>query len=237
MPYRRLPNTNQSRLRALQQLVQVGDEVMDLKDLAFSCKLLEDVRAMFVRYSRALAQYKQTAESQVSSNKKYQEDIKKARLYVSHFIQVLNMCVVREEIKPEMKELYKLDVASMAVPDLSSDDSLYEWGRNIVEGEQARLRHGGTPIYNPAISKVSVHYDIFAEGYNFQKVLQNNTSRAFDSVVSLNKEVDALILQVWNEVEASFMNLPIEDRVKKCQKYGVVYYYRRGEKKPMTAGV
>ena len=42
MPYRRLPNTNQSRLRALQQLVQVGDAVMDLKETTLRSELIFD---------------------------------------------------------------------------------------------------------------------------------------------------------------------------------------------------
>lgn len=231
MPYRRLPNTNQARMRALKTAVEMGDRLEDTYDLAFSYSTLEDARALLVRYERAMSEYKQCSVKQVDTNKKFQEAAKMARLYVSHFVQVLNMCVLRNEIKPEMKKLYGLSVDSNVVPDLISDDNLFKWGNLIIEGEQKRIQSGGTPIYNPAIAKVRVHYDIFVEHYNNQKVLQNNTTRTISNVSALNENVDKVVLDIWNQVEHSFSLLPIPERLKKCGEYGIVYYYRRGEEK------
>lgn len=231
MPYRRLPNTNQARMRALKTAVEMGDRLEDTYDLAFSYSTLEDARALLVRYERAMSEYKQCSVKQVDTNKKFQEAAKMARLYVSHFVQVLNMCVLRNEIKPEMKKLYGLSVDSNVVPDLISDDNLFKWGNLIIEGEQKRIQSGGTPIYNPAIAKVRVHYDIFVEHYNNQKVLQNNTTRTISNVSALNENVDRVVLDIWNQVEHSFSLLPIPERLKKCGEYGIVYYYRRGEEK------
>ncbi|MBP5457052.1 MAG: hypothetical protein J6Y37_11155 [Paludibacteraceae bacterium] len=231
MPYRRLPNTNQARMRALKAAVDMGDRLEDTYDLAFSYGSLEDARALLVRYERAMGEYKQCSAKQVETSKKFQEAAKMARLYLSHFVQVLNMCVLRNEIKPEAKKLYGLPVDSYVVPDLISDENLYKWGALIIEGEQKRIQAGGTPIYNPAIAKVRVHYDIFVEHYNNQKVLQNNTSRTISNVTSLNESVDKVILDIWNDVEHSFSLLPLPERLHKCSEYGLVYYYRRGEAK------
>jgi len=226
MPYRRLPNTNQARLRSLRNAVTRGDSF----DLAFSYKTLEDAKGLVVRYERALLEYKQCAEKQAHTNKKYQNTIKFARLYISHFIQVLNMCIARKEIKPENKLLYGLDENSTTVPDLSSEEHLLEWGKKVIEGELQRTGKGGVPIYNPAIAKVRVHYDIFVESYNDQKVLQNNTARTIENISILNEGADTLILEIWDQVEAHFAQLPLPERLNKCQEYGVVYYYRKGEK-------
>jgi len=225
MPYRRLPNTNQARLRSLQKAVSMGDAL----DSAFSYKTLENTKGFLVRYERALFEYKQCAEKQSSTNKKHQNRIKFARLYISHFIQVLHMCIARNEIKPENKLLYGLDENSSVVPDLSSEENLLEWGKKIIDGEYQRTTKGGVPIYNPAIAKVRVHYDIFVESYNDQKVLQNNTARRVEHISHLNEVADALILEIWDQVEAHFAKLPQPVRLDKCQKYGVIYYYRKGE--------
>lgn len=218
-------------MRALKMAVGMGDRLEDSYDLAFSYGSLESARALLVRYERAMGEYKQCATKQVDTNKVFQDAAKMARLYVSHFVQVLNMCILRNEIKPEMKKLYGLPEDSNGVPDLISDDNLYKWGALVIEGEQKRIQNGGTPIYNPAIAKVRVHYDIFVEHYNNQKVLQNNTSRTIANVSSLNDSADKLILDIWNEVEHSFSLLPMPERLKKCQEYGLVYYYRKGESK------
>jgi hypothetical protein len=230
MPYRRLPNTNQARLRSMQNAVRMG-EIRDLYDLAFSYKTLEDVKTFLVRYERALVQYKQSIESQTSTNKKHQQLIRNARLYISHFIQVLNMCVTRNEIKAEHKELYGLEIDNFTVPDLSSEENLFFWGKKIIGGESQRIVAGGAPIYNPAIAKVRVHYDIFVESYNNQKILQNNTSRAINNISRLNEVADSLIIEIWDQVESYYSKLDQEKRMENCQEYGIIYYYRKEEKK------
>ncbi len=229
MPYRRLPNTNQARLRSLRSAVNMDDSF----DLAFPYKTLEDAKGFVVRYERALLEYKQCAEKQASTNKKYQNTIKAARLYISHFIQVLHMCIARKEIKVENKLLYGLDESCTTVPDLSSEEHLLEWGKKIIAGELQRTGKGGVSIYNPAIAKVRVHYDIFEEAYNDQKVLQHNTARTLENIALLNEVADTLILEIWDHVEAHFAQLPLPERLSKCQEYGVVYYYRKGETVPV----
>ena len=177
-----------------------------------------------------MSQYNQTFESQVIANKKYQQIIKNVRLYISHFIQVLNLAVIRGEIKKENKRFYKLQPDDYTVPDLTSEAALMEWGKNIIDGENERTRNGGIPIYNPTIVKVKVHYDIFKEYKNNQKLFQESTSRNQDNVASMRAEVDKIILDIWNQVEASFAAEPSPyKRLKVCERYGVVYYYRRGE--------
>jgi len=226
MPYRRLPNTNQARLRSLQKVVEMGENF----DLPFLFKVLEEAKNFLPRYEQALYTYKQCVEKQATTNVKYQNKIKTARLYVSHFIQVFHMCVARSEIKAENKKLYGLDENSSVVPDLNSEENLLEWGGKTIEGETQRIAKGGTPIYNPAIAKVRVYYDIFVESYNDQKILQNNTARALDTITRLNARADSLIIEIWDLVEDHFSNLPPRERLQKCQKFGIIYYYRRGEK-------
>ncbi len=228
MPYRRLPNTNQARLRSIRQAVHMG-ETANLYDLAYSYKLFEDAKGFLTKYQRAINENKQCSEKQFSSSVEFQEAAKNARMYVSHFVKVLNMCVQRREIRAEYKEFYGLRPDSYVTPDLTSDESLYRWGKKIIDGEQRRLSMGGTPIYNPAIAKVRVHYDIFAEFYGNQKVLQNNTSRTSENIGQLNKEADELILKIWDEVEATYADQQPAVKIEKCKEYGLIYYYRKGE--------
>lgn len=228
MPYRRLPNTNQARLRSIRQAVHMG-ETANLYDLAYSYKLFEDAKGFLTKYQRAINENKQCSEKQFSSSVEFQEAAKNARMYVSHFVKVLNMCVQRREIRAEYKEFYGLRPDNFVNPDLTSDESLYRWGKKIIEGEQRRLSMGGTPIYNPAIAKVRVHYDIFAEFYGNQKILQNNTSRTSENIGQLNKEADELILKIWDEVEATYADQQPSVKIEKCKAYGLIYYYRKGE--------
>ena len=159
-------------------------------------------------------------------------NVKTARLYISHFIQVLNLAVIRSEVRIAHKEYYGLDTSNNNVPDLSTEPALAEWGRKIVDGENKRISQGGIPIYNPTIAKVRVHYDIFMDSYEKQKNLQSLTARSLDTLASMRAEADGLILDIWNQVEKKFEEVtPNEKRLDLCRDYGIIYYYRTGEKR------
>ena len=176
MPYRRLPNTDQARIRALKAVVVRGD-VSGIYDMAVSLKTWGEVRNFLPKFEAAHAYYEECYGRQAKAGRKHQANVKIARLYISHFIQVLNLAVIRSEIRRSHKEFYGLEVRGNSVPDLTSEASLAEWGQKIIDGENKRISQGGIPIYNPAIAKVRVYYDLFMESYEQQKNLQALTAR------------------------------------------------------------
>lgn len=230
MPYRRLPNTDQARLRALKKAIQeTRDQSYHNQVVQFAVLLeAQNVTRQFENY---LLQYQRTLENQVSANKQYQQVVQKARLYISHFIQVFNLAVIRGEIKKEHKLLYQLDPDIHNVPDLSNDEALLQWGKCIIEGENERVRKGGVQIYNPTITKVKVHYEIFKEYNTKHKLYQNTTMRNRGELASLREKCDEIICTMWNQIEDKFKDLEPLTRLNKCQQYGVIYYYRKGETK------
>lgn len=36
-------------------------------------------------------------------------------------------------------------------------------GTEIIDGENERIRNGGSPIYNPTIAKVQVHFEVLVQ--------------------------------------------------------------------------
>jgi len=228
MPYRRLPNTDQARIRSMQTAIEQCGRT-NVPDLAFSIKTKNEAEAFLPAFETAHHEYLQCLEKQVASGKKYQSQIKMARLYISHFIQVLNFSVIRNEIKPELKRIYGLEPNNFTVPDLNTELSLLNWGERVVAGEQERIRMGGAPIYNPAIAKVRVHFDLFKDGGIAQKTHQRSTNRTLENIATLRKTSDSIILDIWNQVEDYYKNLPESARREKCEAYGLRYYFRKGE--------
>ena len=232
MPYRRLPNTDQARIRALKSAVGKGD-VYNVNELAISLNTLSEARNFLSKFEIAHNYYAQCYDNQVKESPKHQSNVKTARLYISHFIQVLNLSVLRSEVKPIHKKLYCLPIDNYNVPDLTSEAAMVEWGKRIIEGERKRTSQGGVPIYNPTIAKVKVHYDIFVDSYERQKALQVLTNRSLEGLATMRTRADELILDIWNQVEEKFRNIsPNELRLDKWRDYGVIYYYRTGEKRP-----
>ena len=63
-----------------------------------------------------------------------------------------------------------------------------------------------------------------------QKQFQNNSARESGNFAQYRDDADALILEVWNEVENHFSEIKDEDEKRHlCEEYGLVYVFRRGE--------
>ncbi len=229
MPYRRLPNTDSARIKALKMAVEKAADT-DFKELAVSSHLISEAKRALIQFERLCSKYQQMYNTQVQANKLFIVKVKNARMYLSHFVQVLYMSIQRTEIKEEHLSLYGLEESNMIVPDLTSNDQLLEWGRKIIDGENARVARGTAPIYNPSIAKVNVMYTLFREGYQTHKLHQKATLRIQDEVAAYREKVDQLILKIWEEVEQDKTDLTADQRLDRNRQYGIVYYYRKGER-------
>ena len=227
MPYRRLPNTDQARLRALQTAVSMGQKIAT-DELAFSDKSLNHLRSFYTSFETTIIHHKLARTQQEKSSSSYLETVRKARLYLSHFIQVLNFAIQRGDMKANVREFYGF--SDKKSPSLILDSEVLEWGKKIIEGEHKRISNGGNPLYNPSIALVKVKFDQFVDMYHFQKTLQNNTARWTTRVAELRKEADEIILDIWNEVEESFSALPDDLKREKATEYGLIYVYRPMER-------
>lgn len=233
MPYRRLPNTDAARLRAM-KMAKVKYEQLGSTNVPFSNKTIIEINSFIPQFERALSEYKMSISMQSEKSTKYQQLVKNARMYVSHFIQVLNLSCLRNEIKPEKKLMYKLLPDNYTVPDLSTEALLLEWGKNIIDGETERtMSSPGSAIYNPSIGKVKVHYELFAEAYQNKKVSQKNSSRYLDNIQSLRSKADQIILNLWNQIEGFYAELGTEEMQERSKEFGIVYYLRRKERQKL----
>ena len=76
-----------------------------------------------------------------------------------------------------------------------------------------------------------MHYDIFCEHQRQHTFHIQNTERVHGDLEPLRKQADEIILNIWNLVEDYYKNEFPYARLMKCQLYGVIYYYRKGERK------
>lgn len=232
MPYRRLPNTDAARIRALKAALRKGEKLDDINTLAYSFPLKQKIDIFLSKFETAITNSKAARSKQIENSQKFSELTKKARLYISHFIQVLNFTIARGELKPQARAYYGLDEDDSKVPSLLTEQELIVWGEKIINGEQERLNNrGGNPIYSPAIALVRVNYENFKQGYEFQKRLQANSARFSSEVAQFRDEADSLIVNIWNDVETYFAGVKDEEEKRyMCEEYGLIYVFRRGEK-------
>lgn len=204
----------------------------ELDTIAYPFALKQKIEFFLPKFEVAIANSQMAREKQFDNSPKFSEYSKKAKLYISHFIQVLNFCIARGELKPSARTFYGLKENSSKVPPLLTEQDLLQWGEKIIAGEQNRLSNGGgNPIYCPSIALVKVNYENFKENFTRQKQFQTNSARESNNVAQYRDEADSLILNVWNGVECYFEGVKDEEeRRYMCEEYGLVYVFRRGEK-------
>jgi hypothetical protein len=228
MPYRRLPNTDNARLKAMKKAQEKGQEIPPFK-LAFSQSSLQKVISFLPNFEKTMIHQKGTFNRQIDKNKDYHTQLKKAKLYISHFIQVINMAIQRGEQSVSIRDYYKLNGFGKKLPPLNTEEDVLKWGKNIIDGETERIRKGLSPITNPTVAVVKVRYENFIEAYRNQKKLQESTNRVLQELKNLRPQADDIILRIWNEVEDSFKDLPDNLKREKASEYGLVYIYRKNE--------
>ena len=202
MPYRRLPNTDQARLRTLKtavdNCVQGGIYTNVLKhNTYFTAKNILE------KFSREVEAYKKCVSEQSSKrgNAKYEAAFKSARMYVTHFLQVLSMSVMRGEIARAKRAYYGLNPDDDSLPTITLESAVLEWSEKISQGERKRQQLG------------------------------RNTADALGRVAAMREECDSAILTVWQEIEEKFAALESGERIAKCAQYGIIYYTRPDRKK------
>lgn len=230
MPYRRLPNTDKARIRAIETAVSKMRD-SDYYAPVISPNIMTKAERLLYQFKLANTQYLTNLEEQLkfSHSDTYTTRYKTARMYVTHFLLVFNMCVKRNEFKKMDRLYYSLPEDMNELPDLNSESSVLHWCENVIRGERERTMRGGIPIYNPTVAKLAVHYDLFNEQYQQHDTLRKLTDDSLQAVASLRPSVDAMILEMWNSIEAYFADVKGSERLERCREYGVIYYYRKGE--------
>jgi hypothetical protein len=228
MPYRRLPNTDNARVKALDQVFEKGAELPPFK-LAFSQAMYHQIKSILPAFQNSISEHRNAMTLHAEKNKDYHFRFKKAKLYISHFIQVVDMAIARGELPLEIRKDYGLNEDERKLPNLTTEEEIISCGTKLIEGERNRKISGCSPITNPTIAVVQVHFDKYIDAYNHQKSLKKRAGFAHDNLEELRAKIDGIIQQTWNEVEETFKDLPEDIRREKSANYGVVYVFRKNE--------
>jgi len=229
MPYRRLPNTDASRLKAMRRALEKGKDMPPHK-LAYSPKTIIKLEKFLPQFEQSLQLYRDTMSSQNRKNREYYEAVKKAKIYLTHFIRVMNMAIFRGELLMETRAFYGLATDESTVPFLNTENELLTWGRRVIEGEEFRIKKGGSPITNPTIAVVKVRFGNFLDALNHHNSLLQKGLEHSEKISAMRRTADEIILHLWNEIENTYLGSPDDLRKESCEEYGLVYFYRKDEK-------
>lgn len=212
----------------MKRALEIGKETPPFK-LAFSQKTLVRILSFLPQFENAISIQRQTSSNQSNKGHEYQESARKARMYITHFIKVMNMAILRGELPAETRTFYGLAVGDSTVPSLTTENELIGWGKRVIDGEEYRVRKGNTAISNPSIAVVKVRYVQFMDAWNYHKTINKRVLECARKTADMRKEADEIITNLWNEIEAKYAGLPDEEKRTEAENYGIVYIFRKNE--------
>ena len=233
MPYRRLPTTDKARIRALN--AALGKVIENENKLAFSNHSVEELQNVKNNFENHLKQYELDIKLQSENIKDYKQVFDRAKMYVSHFIQVLIFASDRGEINGGIKFYDGLQECEGKLPPLITEKEVLDWGQKMIDGEQKRMQNGGSAIYNPSIALVKFKVQELHDASVFQQTLKRNTLRSFEKMQEVRKTTNDFISKLWTEIEEGIEAKTPKLKRQIAQEYGIVYVFRRNEKKKLTA--
>ena len=197
--------------------------------LAFSMKTLVKIQGFLPVFENSISHQRQTLVNQTEKAKSNQDTARKARIYITHFLKVMNMAIARGEMPAETRSFYGIASDDSSVPSLTTENELVAWGKRIIDGEEYRIRKGNSPVTNPTIAVVKVRYEKFLETRNHYRTINRRATECVNKTSEMRSAADELITSLWNEIETSYSSLPEDEKRAQTEKYGLVYVFRKNE--------
>ena len=228
MSTKKLPETDEERIDILRAAL-VQEESNEAWDKILSIMKLQELRLLISSYEGANCTLNQSIIDRNKALNTYDELFKNAQLYISHFIQVLFLTVIRNEIRAESLPLYGFDENNPVLPDLSTEEAIMNWGEKLMRAESERTYRGGIPLYNPAIAKVKVHYELFKESIYSLGIYEKNLARLENNMKDMRQKADELIWDIWTKVEERYSGTSPAEQNLRFKAYKIQFLFRKGE--------
>lgn len=228
MPYRRLPNTDKARIQAIEKALFTQK---NSSNKAISASDEYKLEIKINDFNTVLNNYKEAIKQQKEYNKIHNELLQKTRMYLTHFIKIINFAIARDEYPKQIRKFYKLPLNSNILPSLQTFEQIDNWCKKIITGEQNRVATGAKPFQSPSIASINTIYERLKDANYFLDNFKRKTSYAKKKLSNIRPEIDKLIKNTWNQIEHYFENYPALVRREKAKSFGIVYFYRKNEEK------
>jgi hypothetical protein len=230
MPFRQLPNTDATRITALDALLQKAGLVPEA-ERPYPAALHTQLTTLGAQFKLEAQQAGTALSAQSTATTQATLDFLALQMVVSHYLQVFNLGVARGTFPRAARAHYQLDISSAALPDLATQADVTLWAGRIVEGEAARLAAtpGAPAMAMPSAAEVQTAAAAYAASSALQSEKKDTYDDEQEDVAALRPAADKLIKDIWDNIEFTYRNDPGPGKRRKCREWGLVYITRPGE--------
>lgn len=229
MPYRQLPNTDATRIAAVDALVAKVATV-PAADRPYPAALHTELNALGPQFKTEAQQAGTALSAQSAATSQATLDFLALQTAVSHYFQVLNLAIARGAIPREARAHYQIDISNATVPDLITQADVVLWAGRVTSGETARMAlPGAVAMAMPSTGDVATAASVYATSSKTQTTAKDTYDDEQNDVAALRPGVDKMIRDIWDYIEFALRGDPAPSRRRKAREWGVTYLTRPGE--------
>ena len=189
------------------------------------------LQRLLPKFRKELGESQAISGQQTEATQLAVEEKGKLRLYVTHFVNSLNMAIERgaSGFRAGDRTYYGMDATQETLPQMDREASLLRVARAVVSGEAKRIAAGGKPVLMPSGEEVEAQLKAVNLRLAEQKKLVAAADQESQDVRELREEVSALVRDIWDEVEFRYRKVPAPTMRRRCREWGVVYTNAPGE--------
>lgn len=216
----KISNTNSERLNILKCALKKADK-LTFSELEFSNSLYVKIRAFLPIFEKLLIKQSSLSNIIDTNNKAVDIAFDEAKMYITHFIIVLNLAIQRNKYSMNIRKYYGFKIAENTVPEINTKEDLIKIGKQIIEGEHKRTGMGGMPVLNPTISMVEIYYNKFLEISETKTQLHDSYIKCNEKVRFLQSKADILIKALFEQILNKNRSLSKSQKIEKLSEYGL----------------
>lgn len=230
MPFRRLPGTDATRTTALQHLFTKAATTADA-DLPFPAPLRAQIESLQPAWKTESGQVLAALGVQTDHTAAAGRAGAALEMVIAHFIHVFQMAVQRGVFERADRAYYGLAVAQSDSPVIRSHADRLRWADRLTRGETARRadKPAQPPMALPEAAEVAAARAAYLAAHAAQSTAKDSYDREQEDVAGLRPQVDALVREVWDQIEFTHRRESGPSRRRKGREWGIVYVRRRSE--------
>jgi len=153
--FRNIPNTITAIHKALREAKVKYDEVIALLGTpAFTADTYTRLNTFYPNFDTQIIEMDAAKGQQLSASLVEDEKMLRARMLISHYIQVLFFAIDRGVYPNHVKAYYGMDGNQTELPALGMESDIITWGDNIKNGEATLIANSHAPMVNPSAAEV-----------------------------------------------------------------------------------
>ena len=225
--YRDIPNTIIAIRKALREAKEKYDEVIALLGTpAFTADTYTRLNTFYPNFDTQIIEMDTAKGQQLGASLIEDEKMVKARMFISHYIQVLFFAIERGVYPNLVKGYFGLDGNQTELPNLGMESDIITWGDNIKNGEATLVANSYAPMVNPSAAEVDAELVEFKTARGTQSAKVEAFDTESEDVAALLPEARELVIDIWDEVEFTYRKEDFPSKRANCRLYGVVYSSR-----------